>query len=49
MMICQQYGIAKMLRNLIILREEQKKVVRIAKLEDVILAVLVLVMEFIKA
>ena len=49
MMICQQYGIAKMLRNLIILQEEQKKVVRIAKLEDVILAVLVLAMEFIKA
>ena len=49
MMICQQYGIVKMLIDLIILQEEQKKVARIVKLEGVILAALVLAMEFIKA
>ena len=35
MMICQQYGIVKMLKNLIILQEEQKQVARIVKLEGV--------------
>ena len=49
MMICQQYGIVKMLKDLITLQKEQKKVARIVKLEDVILVALVLAMEFIKA
>ena len=47
-MTCLQYGIVKMLTNLIILQEKQKRDVKIVRLEDAILVALVLAMEFIK-